>query len=136
MSLESILERIVNEATGERERIILEARGEAKKILQEARQEADTLYQAILLRSEADYASQKKRQIINARLGHKKNLLEAKQEIVDSVFKKLRLAFKAGAFKKQLVSADKVSEVAVDIDFYLGEFRQDYETEIAQVLFK
>lgn len=135
MSLESILEHILNDAALGREKIIQEAGGQAQTILREARQEADILYQDILRKAGSDDASQKQRRIVGARLEYKKRLLEAKQELIDSVFKKAKSTLKSGVFRKQLVFADKVSEAAADIDFYFSKFRQDYETEIAQILF-
>ena len=136
MSLESILERILAEAVAQQEKIIQEALTQAEKVMQEARQSADILYQDILQKAKADSLSQKQMRIVNARLGHKRNILEAKQELIESVFKKTKSTLKDAAVKKQLVFADKVSEAAADIDFYLSTLRQDYESEIARILFK
>jgi len=136
MPLESILERILAEAVAQQEKIIQEALTQAEKVMQEARQSADILYQDILQKAKADSLSQKQMCIVNARLGHKRNILEAKQELIESVFKKTKSTLKEVAIKKQLVFADKVSEAAADIDFYLGRLRQDYESEIARILFK
>ena len=136
MPLESILERILAEAVAQQEKIIQEALTQAEKVMQEARQSADILYQDILQKAKADSLSQKQMRIVNARLGHKRNILEAKQELIESVFKKTKSTLKEVAIKKQLVFADKVSEAAADIDFYLGRLRQDYESEIARILFK
>lgn len=136
MSLESILERILAEAVVQQEKIVQEARSQAEKVMQEARQSADILYQDMLQKAKADSLSQKQMRIVNARLGYKRNILEAKQELIESVFKKTKSTLKGSAIKKQLVFADKVSEAAADIDFYLGKLRQDYETDISRIIFK
>ena len=55
--------------------------------------------------------------------------------MIDSVFEKLKLTPESNKFKKQQVSADNVKEAPEDVDFYLKQLRQDYETEIARILF-
>lgn len=135
MSLESILSHILNKADAEREKIIREARIEAESIIKEANLEAEKLYQGILDKETALSDRQKQRLLVNARLESKKNLLKAKQELVDSVFEKLQSAFPEGKFKKQRVSPDKVQEIVENVDFYLNKIRLDYEIEIAEILF-
>lgn len=136
MSLESILSHILDKANTERERIIQEARSEAQRIIKEANLEAEKLYQGILDKERTLYERQKQRLIVNARLESRKDLLAAKQELVDSVFKKLKSTLNKTKLKKQQVAQEKVHEVAEDIDFYLNQIRPDCESEIAKILFK
>lgn len=136
MSLESILEHIVNESGLQQEKIIQAARHEAARIIQGARAEAEGLYKDIYEQERVVFENQKQKQLVNARLEHKKSLLLAKQELMDRVFKKLKSIFKAERFKKEQVLADRVKEAPEDIDFYLAGFRQEHETEIAGILFK
>lgn len=135
MSLESILNHILAEANTQRDKIIQEAKFAADKIIQEAKQEAEALYQEELNKEKTLSLAQRQRLVVNARLEEKKKLLEAKQELIDNAFEKLKLTLKSDRFKKQQVSADRIKEVPEDIDFYLKQLRQDYETEIAGILF-
>ena len=136
MSLESILEHILQQANTEKNSIIQEARLDAERITSAAQQEADILFREIIAREKAAYENQRQWLIVNARLEQKKNLLSTKQGWVDSVFKKLKPTLKGDQLKKQQVSPDKVKEVPEDIDFYLSKLRQDYETEIARIIFE
>ena len=136
MSLESILEHILQQANTEKSSIIQEARLDAERITSAAQQEADILFREIIAKEKAAYENQRQRLIVNARLEQKKNLLSTKQGLVDSVFKKLKPTLKGEQFKKQQVYQDKVKEVPEDIDFYLSKLRQDYETEIARIIFE
>jgi len=135
MSLDSILEHILDEANAKRDKIIQEAREKSIRIIQEAKTEAQKLYQEILDKERVFREKEKQRLVTNARLESKKNLLKAKQESIDSAFEKLKSTLAEDKFKKQQVLMDKVKEVPEDIDFYLGKIRQDYETEIARILF-
>lgn len=136
MSVESILSHILNKANAQKEKIVQEAKIGAEAILREAKKEAGKIYQEILDREKAVYESQRHKLIVNARLESKKNLLKAKQELIDSVFKELKSELGKIKLKKQQVTQDKVQEVAEDIDFYLSKIRPDYEGEIAKVLFR
>jgi vacuolar-type H+-ATPase subunit E/Vma4 len=136
MSLESILSHILNQAYAQKELITQEAKKEAERITQDAQREAVALYQNIINKASSDYGIQKQRLIVGARLEYKKGLLETKQVLIDSVFEKLKSTFKGDKFKKQQVYADRVKEVPEDVDFFLSKFRQDYESQIADMLFK
>lgn len=135
MSLESILEHILNESKIQREKILEDARLEAGKVILQARQEAEALYKDIFEKEKAGYERHRHRLLVNARLEHKKGLLLAKQELIDAVFKKLKSTLRQESFKKEQVLADKVKEVPEDIDFYLSRFRHDHEAEVAKILF-
>ena len=135
MSLDAILEQIINEANSQKEKIIEAAKQQADSFIQAAKAEAEALYQELISKARVDYKNQRERLMVNARLEYKKKLLQTKQELIDSVFKKLKSTLKSERFKKQQVLVDKVKEIPEDIDFYLSKFRQDYETEIARILF-
>jgi vacuolar-type H+-ATPase subunit E/Vma4 len=135
MSLESIVKHILEEAESSGQRAIQEAKKEAQAIIQGAKGEADILYQDIIAQAMAGAESEKQRLIVNARLEYKKNLLQAKHELIDGVMQKLKSELKKDKFKKQQIHADKTQEVAEDTDFYLTKARQDYESEIANILF-
>lgn len=135
MSLESILKHISDEAEAEEKKIVQEAKAKAEETIRLAEQQAEVIYQGISSQARVDYESQKQRQIVHARLEKKKKLLEAKQELMNSVFKKIKSELETGNLKKQQVFPNEVKEAPEDIDFYLNRFRQDYEAKIAEILF-
>jgi len=135
MSLESILHHIIKDATFQQEKIMQAAKEEAHKIIQLAKPEAEKLYKEILEQEKSLCERQQRQVMVNAGLESKKNLLAAKQELIDAVFVKLKSTLKKDKFKKQQIAQDKIYEVAEDIDFYLHKIRPDYETEIAKILF-
>ncbi len=135
MSLESIINHILEEASAKEQEIIQQAKKEAGRMIQEARLEADNLYQGIIIKAKADAERQKHQLLVQARLEQKKKLLRTKQESIDSLFQELKSTLGEGKIKKQEVYGDKIKEVAEDIDFYLEKIRHDYESEIAGILF-
>jgi V/A-type H+-transporting ATPase subunit E len=135
MSLESILNHILDEAHQQRDSLIQEAIQQKNKIIEESREEAARVYQEIIEREKILSEAGKQKLIVNVRLESKKGFMQAKQELIDEVFKKLKLQLNKDKFKKQQVSGDKVREVPEDIDFYLERIRPDYETEIAKIIF-
>jgi V/A-type H+-transporting ATPase subunit E len=135
MPLESILNHILSEAAAHRNKIIEEAKSKRRTIVQEARLETGRLYQERINEEKGICEAKKQRLVVAARLEQKKNLLKTRQELIDSAFQKLKSTLARDKFKKQQVLADKVREAPEDIDFYLEKTRQDYETEIARILF-
>jgi vacuolar-type H+-ATPase subunit E/Vma4 len=135
MSLESILEHINAEAQAEKEKIIQAGQKEAGDLIYQARLEAERLDREIVKRQKALAEKQKQGLIVNARLKAKSDLLSCKQEIIDSIFNKVRESLGKNKFKKQLISQEKVSEVSADAPYYLEKARRDYESEIARILF-
>lgn len=136
MSLESILKHILGEAEKKKEGILLSAQKEREGILQQAQQEAEKLYQEILREEKALSEGQRRHYIVSARLERKKELLSLKQELIGSVFAAIRPHLKGDKFKKQQILTDKVREEPEDIEFYLNKIRKDYETALADILFK
>jgi len=136
MSLDSILKHILDEAGSKRQEILRQAHLEAEALIQESRAQADAVYQDIIGRAEKDCRKNKERLLVEARLEAKKGLLLVKQELIAEVFARLKSGLKSDKLKKEQVSQDKVKEVPEDLDFYLAKLRQDYETEIAGILFK
>jgi vacuolar-type H+-ATPase subunit E/Vma4 len=135
MSLESILDHIINEANSQKSRIIQDSRYQADGIIQLARQDSSKLYQDIVDKARAAYSAQKQKLIVAARLEAKKRLLVIKQGLIDAVFEKLRAKINQDKLKKKQVLTDKTQDAPEDIDFYLNKIRVDYETDIARILF-
>lgn len=135
MSLESILNHILGQANAEREKIIQQARQQAEKIIRQAGQEAENLSRQIIAEERNLSGRTRQRLIVNARLAGRKDLLKAKQELIDTVFEKLKLSLGKAKLKKQQVTKEGIEEVSEDIGFYLNKIRSDFENEIAKALF-
>jgi len=135
MSLDSIIEHILNQARLEAKSLIAEARKVADKDIQEARREAEALYQALLEKEKSLLEANKQKLIVNARLESKKNILLAKQKLIDNAFGQIKVELAKVRPSKQKISREKIEEVSEDLDFYLKQFRPEHEHRIAQVLF-
>ena len=135
MSIESILQRIANNADNESQQIIRQARQEAEVIIQQAQKEADQTYEVLFTKERFLYAAQKQRAMVNARLEHKKDSLAAKQRLINVVLEKVKQRLGKGRLKKEQITQDKSHEASENIDFFLEQLRREYETEIAKILF-
>ncbi|MCM8770668.1 MAG: V-type ATP synthase subunit E family protein [Candidatus Omnitrophica bacterium] len=135
MSLEAILAHITQEAEVKKNQIIQEAQKEAEKIIQASRQEAEAVYNTFLQQEKIKQESEKRGLIVKARLENKKRMLQAKQELIDEVFQRLKSGLAKERFKKEQVSFKETKEVAEDLDFYLANLRLTLEPEIARILF-
>lgn len=135
MSLESILDHIIDQADAQKDKIIQEASQQADAIVLSAQQEAEKLYREIIDKEKSLCQAQKQKLIVNARLESRKKILAMKQALISEAFKELKSEIKKDKFKKQQVLPDKVKDVPEDIDFYLQKIRRDNETEIAKILF-
>jgi len=136
MAIEGILARIEASGLKEKEAILAAGRAQADRILAKARTEAEGIATSIIAREQAAALKKKQGFIVNARLAAKNDLLAAKQEVIDQVFDKLKDSLGKGRFKKQLISQDKVAEVAEEPAQYLYDVRHEFETEIAKILFE
>lgn len=135
MSLESILNHILEQAKNEKEKILQAAKQKQNIIIKEARHEAERIYQEGIEKEKKILERQKQGLIVNARLQAKKDLLKTKQELIEGVLIKLKSELKKERPKKQLVSPEKTREVTQDLGFYLNKIRHEHETEIAKILF-
>ncbi len=135
MSLESILNHIITEARLAAEDILQKAKLEAEDILQKAKLEAEDIYRQGMEREKGVFEKRKQKLIVQERLAARQKILQAKQELIDEVFRELKPGLGKNKLKKQQVAYDKIHEEAEDVDFYLHRIRADYEAEIARILF-
>ena len=135
MSLESILNHILDEADVQKNGIIQEAMQKRDAFIKEANLEGEQIYRETLEKEKILCEKQKRRLVVSANMEAKKNLLNSKQELIDRVFEKAKSSIKKDDLKKLLVSSDKTQEVTEDIDFYIDKARLDFETDIAKILF-
>lgn len=89
-----IKERILSEAQEQKQKIIEEAKAEAQNIKKQYEHKAKEILDSILDKA-AKSAEEKKRRILSmAQLENRKVLLQAKQQIIDEVFEKAKIALK------------------------------------------
>ena len=86
MSVEGIVERIINEAKEEADRIISDAKAEAKNIEEDLKKEADSYFENQKKQLDYKYKSNKERTILNKRLENRKELLQVRQKWMDEAF--------------------------------------------------
>lgn len=86
--IENIKERILEDASKERQSILKEAEKEAENILEKYRKRAKEVRKKILSEAEKEAEDEKRRILSMAQLEQRKVILKAKQNIIDEVFKK------------------------------------------------
>jgi len=136
MTLEPILNRILGQANQRKEEIIRQAKEQVETIIRQAKLEAEKLYQEILTQEQSRYSAERQKLIVNARLEEKKNLVQAKQDLITDIFNQAKTHLGQRKFKKEVIFQDRIHEVAEDPDFYLAHLRFDHESEIANILFE
>ena len=136
MSLEAIISHIISNADTEAKKIIQQAKIEAQNLSRQAQLEADNFYQQAIKQAGLEAEKYRQRLIVNARLESRKNLLQAKQELISGVLSQVKSGLGKQQLKKQQIAQDRIHEVGEDADFYLGVIRAERETEIAGVLFE
>jgi len=135
MALDSIITHIQAQAAGQAESIMHQARQQESQLLNAGKIAAEKLYRDLLALEKNRQEKQKQRQLVNCRLENRKKILATKEEILDSLFEKVRAQLQQGQIKKQVVSANEQREVPEDIGFYLEKMRRDFETQMAAMLF-
>lgn len=136
MSLEKIIEKILDDARGEAERIILETRNKAGAIIQGAEEDAARSAEAQLKESERAAQLEASRLITQARLEKKISILSRKKEIINEVLDK---AFEKGwtgkeRMKRKVILKTGEKEEAFGKDKLLDELRPQLEDFIARAL--
>lgn len=136
MSLEKILQRIVDDAQAEAERIIQENKMKAEEIKEKSRQEASELANSLLEMSERKANLEASRLITQTRLEGKLNLLSSKKKLIEEV---LERAFQSEGLrekrmKKEVVLKEGKREEFFDEEKLKDELRPLLEGYIAKVL--
>jgi V/A-type H+-transporting ATPase subunit E len=136
MSLEKILQRIVDDAQAEAERIIQENKMKGEEIKEKSRQEASELADSLLEMSERKANLEASRLITQARLEGRLNLLSSKKKLIEEV---LERAFQIEGLqekrmKKEIVLKEGKREESFDEEKLKDELRPLLEGYIAKVL--
>ncbi len=136
MSLESILEKIGQQAQSDRERILSESLERAEKIKADSEQEAKDQAELLLETGAQEADLEAHRLITQARLQKKLQILSLKKslvgEVLDSAF--AQLDPKAISMKRQIISKEGVREESLDQANIKLELRPHLENFIAELL--
>jgi vacuolar-type H+-ATPase subunit H len=136
MSLEKILEKIIDDAQTEADKIILESKKKAAEIKERARKEASGLAEALVKEAERQGHLEASRIITQARLEKKINTLSRKKELIEEVLEK---AFQIGAkgkerLKRKIIMKEGESEEPYEEEKLKEELRSKLENEILEAL--
>jgi vacuolar-type H+-ATPase subunit E/Vma4 len=136
MSLDSILEKIGQQAQSDRDRILNESRERADKVKAEAEQETKAQAELLFKTTAQEADLEAHRLITQARLQKKLQILSLKKslvgEVLDSAF--AQLDPKAISVKKQIISKEGVREESLDQATLKQELRPQLENYIADLL--
>lgn len=136
MSLEKILEKIIDDAQTEAGKIILESQKKAAEIKEKAQNEASDLAEVLVKEAERQGQLEASRIVTQARLEKKINMLSRKKELIEEVLEK---AFQKGAkgktgLKKKIIMKEGESEEPYDEEKLKEEIRSKLESEILEAL--
>jgi len=136
MSLEKIVDKILDEAREEAERIRSDSLRKADEIMQNARKTGDRQAAEILEQAERHGNLEASRLVTQARLEKRIKILKFKKDLIDEVLEK--------AFQKQegddirlrrkIIRKDGESEEFIDREKLQQELRPRLEKDIAEVL--
>ena len=136
MSLEKILERIIDDANAEAEKILQENREKADGIKKKAEKEAKESAEVLVKEAERLGQLEASRLITQARLETKINILARKKELVQEVLEKAfqkKLLEKTG-LKRNIITKQGEREEPLDEARLKEELRSKLENEILEVL--
>ncbi|MGB3861845.1 MAG: hypothetical protein WBF32_07580 [Candidatus Aminicenantaceae bacterium] len=136
MSLEKILNTIIEGAQAEAVVIVKESQSKAEEIKEAARQEAVGLAQAIQAEEERQGRLEASRLITQARLEGKINILSTKKEIIEDVLTEALDRERSGIkkLKRQIIMKGGEREEAFDESRLLDEIRPQLEKFINDAL--
>jgi vacuolar-type H+-ATPase subunit E/Vma4 len=136
MSLEKILDKILEEARSEAEKILLESRQKAEEITQDARKQGESQAKTILEQAERQANLEASRLVTQARLEKRIKILSCKRDLIDEVLEKAfqeKKGEKIG-LKRKIIRKDGELEEFIDQEKLKQELRPKMEKDIAEVL--
>jgi vacuolar-type H+-ATPase subunit E/Vma4 len=136
MSLEKILDKILEEAQREVEIIILESRQKAEEIKQNARKQGEMKATALIGQVERQGNLEASRLVTQARLEKRINVLRCKKDLIDEVLEKAfqKLEGEKTGLKRKIILKDGELEEFVDHEKLKQELRPKLEKDIVEVL--
>ena len=136
MSLEKILDKILEEARREAEQILLESRQKAEEITQSARKQGEMQANVILEQAELQGNLEASRLVTQARLEKRIKILTCKKDLIDEVLEKAFQDQKGSqiGLKRKIIRKDGEHEEFIDQEKLKQELRPKLEKDIAEVL--
>lgn len=136
MSLEKILDKILEEAQDEADKILLEGRRRAGEIVQNARSQAEAKGEIILEQAEKEGNLEASRLVTQARLEKRLRILRYKKELIDDVLEKAFQKHQGDQInlKRKVILKDGEQEESVDREELKQVLRPKLEKYIAGVL--
>lgn len=136
MSLENILDKILEEARSEAEQILLKGRQKAEEITQNARKQGEMQANAILEQAERKGNLEANRLVTQARLEKRIKILSCKRDLIDEVLEKAFQKQKGDkiGLKRKIIRKDGELEEFVDQEKLKQELRPKLEKDIVEVL--
>lgn len=136
MSLEKILDKIIDDASAEADKILLESREKAEKIKEAAEKKASELADALVVEAKRQGQLEASRLITQARLETKINILSRKKELIQEVMEKAFQKKTLGkiGLKRTIITKEGEREEAFDEARLKEELRSRLENEIIEVL--
>jgi len=136
MSLENILDKILEEAQSEAERILRESRQKAEEITQNARKQGEVQADAIIEQAERQGNLEASRLVTQARLEKRIKLLDSKKALIDEVLEKAFQKQESDKIrlKRKIIRKDGEREEFIDQKKLKLELRPRLEKDIAEVL--
>ncbi len=136
MSLEKIVEKILEEARAEADQIIQESLQKGEEIKENARKRGEEQANALLEEVERQAQLDAGRIITQARLEKKIMLLSTKKDLIDEVLEKVfqQLDLKKQKLKRKVILKEGEKEEPLDLEELKHQLRPKLEKEIAEVL--
>jgi len=136
MSLEKILDKIIDDANAEADKVLVESREKAEKIKEEAEKKASELADALVEEAERQGQLEASRLITQARLETKINILSRKKELIQEVMEKAfqKKILGGKILKRTIITKKGEREEAFDEDRLREELLSRLENEIVEVL--
>jgi V/A-type H+-transporting ATPase subunit E len=136
MSLEKIIDKILQDAQKEADRIIAENQKKADEIKSAAMKDAEVLAESLLSEEERQGELEASRLLTQARLEGKVKILSYKKNLIDSVLEKAfqKQDLDEEVFRRKVILKDGEKEESFDKERLLNEIRPRLESYIAEVL--
>jgi len=136
MSLDKIVEKILDDAQAEAGKITAETRKKAEEIKESSRREGERLAEELIQEAEKKARLEASRIVTQARLEKRIQILAQKKKIIDEILEKALQKTDIGEreFKKRIVLKDGIREESYGREKLVEELRPKLENFIVEVL--
>jgi len=135
MGIEDLVNNILKEAEEKAKKIKESAHLEYEHILEEAKKEAERKKELILKEKKEKIQNQRTRIITQANIEKKRIILEAKNQIIDEVFRGVLERIDKENFPKiKKVYKDKVVEEELSKEEFINNLKEKFKIELAKFL--